>query len=460
MHASDPANDPSGDGGPGFRRELRAMTRLAGPVVVVQVGLMAMGVADTIMVGRVSATSLAAAALGNLYFFSLSIFSMGTLMALDPLVAQAVGARDDVGVARAMQRGLALALVLSVVTSLVLVPAAPVFAALRQPPDVIPDAARYAVISIWGSFRSCVRRLAADLQAMHRVAPIVVTIVAANVLNVFLNWVLIYGNLGSPALGVPGSAWATCLSRWLMAAGLLALAWRDLRPYLRPARLDAIRVDPLVRMLRLGIPIGLQQGLEVGAFAIIGLLMGMLGTVEMAAHQIAINLASTTFMVPLGVGAAAAVRVGRAVGACDPAAARRAAKIALGLGVGFMTLAAVLFISAPLALAQVYSPDSRVLGLAVLLIPIAGVFQVFDGIQAVAAGVLRGVGDTRAPLVVNLVGFWLVGVPISTYLGFRTDARAVGLWWGFVAGLGAVAAFLLVRIRVRMRRDLARVTLE
>jgi MATE family multidrug resistance protein len=441
--------------------ELRAMARLAAPVVVVQVGMVAMGVVDTMIVGRVSAVALAAVALGHLYFFNVIFFSMGTLMALDPLVAQAIGARDHESVARSLQRGLILSLALSALSSLLLLTAEWVFRALRQPADVIPAAAIYARISIWGvvPFLGFIV-LRQTLQAMHRVGPIVTTIVAANVANAFLNWVLVYGNLGSPALGVVGSAWATALSRWLMGVGLLAVAWGDVRPHLVPLRRDVLRSAPLARMLRLGAPIGLQQTLEVSAFGIIGLLMGMLGTLEIAAHQIAINLASTTFMVPLGIGAAAAVRVGRAVGAHDVAAARRAAKVALLLGAGFMSLTAVLFLATPLPLARMYSADARVLAVAVQLIPIAGVFQVFDGIQAVAAGVLRGIGDTRAPLIVNLFGFWLLGVPTSVYLGFYTSAHAAGLWCGFVAGLGAVAVFLLLRIRSRMRRELARVVTD
>ena len=458
MHASPTIDESTAAAGAARGGELRAMVRLAAPVVLVQIGLMAMGVVDTIMVGRVSADALAAAALGNLYFMNVSFFAMGTLMALDPLVSQAIGARDEPSVARAMQRGLALALGLSVLTSVALMSAAPVFLALRQPPTVVPDAARYVWITIWSviPFLAFVV-LRQTLQAMHRVAPIVVTIVGANLANVVLNWVLIYGKLGSPAMGVAGAAWATTLSRWLMAAGLLALAWRDVRPSLLPIRRDAIRVQPILRMFRLGAPIGLQMTLEVGAFGLIGLLMGMLGAVELGAHQIAINLAATTFMVPLGVGAAAAVRVGRAVGARDAAAARRAAKTALVLGAGFMCLTAVLFMTVPAPLARIFTPDVRVLAVAMQLIPIAGVFQVFDGIQAVAAGILRGIGDTRAPLIVNLFGFWLLGVPVSVYLGFFTGARAAGLWWGFVAGLGAVAIFLLLRIRVRMRRELTRV---
>jgi MATE family multidrug resistance protein len=451
-------DDPGGASGAVLRGELRAMARLAAPVVVVQVGLMAMGVVDTIMVGRVSAVALAAAALGNLYFMNVTFFGQGTLMALDPLVAQALGAHDQPRVARAVQRAIVLALALSILTSIVLAAVEPVFVALRQPAEVIPDASRY----VWITILSVVPYLGfvvlrQSLQAMHRVAPIVVTIIGANVANVFFNWVLIYGNLGSPALGVPGAAWATCLSRWLMALGLLGLAWRDLKPCLLPVQWDGLRTESVVRVFRLGAPIGLQMTLEISAFGIIGLLMGVLGAVELGAHQIAINLAATTFMVPLGVGAAAAVRVGRAVGAHDAAAARRSAKVALVLGTGFMSLAAVLFMAAPLPLAQMFTADPRVLGIAVLLIPIAGIFQVFDGIQAVAAGVLRGIGDTRAALIVNLFGFWLLGVPISVYLGFYTGAHAAGLWWGFVAGLGAVAVFLLLRIRVLMRRELARV---
>jgi MATE family multidrug resistance protein len=458
VHASRTIDDSTAAAGSGVGGELRPMVRLAAPVVLVQVGLMAMGVVDTIMVGRLSADALAAAALGNLYFMNVSFFAMGTLMALDPLVSQAIGAHDEPGVARAMQRGLVLALGLSLLTSLVLMSAAPVFVALRQPPELIPDASRYVWITIWSvvPFLAFVV-LRQTLQAMHRVAPIVVTIVAANVANVCFNWVLIYGNLGSPAMGVAGAAWATTLSRWLMAVGLLLLAWREVRPYLLPVRVDALGVALILRMFRLGAPIGLQMTLEVSAFGLIGLLMGMLGAVELGAHQIAINLAATTFMVPLGVGAAAAVRVGRAVGGHDAFAARRAAKTALLLGVGFMCLTAVLFVAVPAPFARIFTPDKRVLAVATQLIPIAGVFQVFDGIQAVAAGVLRGIGDTRAPLVVNLFGFWLLGVPISVYLGFYTDARAIGLWWGFVAGLGAVAGFLLLRIRVRMRHELLRV---
>jgi MATE family multidrug resistance protein len=187
------------------------------------------------------------------------------------------------------------------------------------------------------------------------------------------------------------------------------------------------------------------------------LLMGVLGTVEMAAHQIAITLAALTFMVPLGVATAAAVRVGHAIGAADDARAREAIRAAYIAGVGFMTLTAILFLSIPRLLSEAFTGDARVVALASTLIPIAGVFQVFDGAQAVGSGVLRGAGDTTAPLLVMLAAYWVIGVPVSAYLGFHTHLRAAGLWWGFVFSLAAVAIFLFWRIQVVFGRTLRRV---
>lgn len=441
--------------------ELRAMVALAVPVVLVQLGLMSMGVVDTLMVGRVSARVLAAVALGNLYFINVSVFGTGTLMALDPIVAQAVGANDTEGVSRAMQRGLLLALGLSGLAAVLLAPAAPVLRVLRQPAEIIPDAAAYVCISIAGviPFLMFVV-LRQSLQAMHRVAPIVWTMIIANLTNAGFNWVFVYGHLGSPAMGVAGSAIATVISRWIMLALLIAGAWRELRPNLVPIRLGIGQWAPLGRMLRLGAAIGGQQALEIGAFGAIGLLMGVLGTIEMAAHQIAITLAAFTFMVPLGVGSAVAVRVGHAIGAGDEPRARAAIRAGYLCGVGFMMLAAVAFLTAPVLLARAFTGDSNVIALASILIPIAGVFQVFDGGQAVGAGVLRGAGDTTAPLVTMLAAYWLVGVPVSAYLGFRTELHAAGLWWGFVLSLAAVAIFLFLRIRVVFGRGVRRVHVE
>lgn len=441
--------------------EFRALTTLAFPVAVVQLGLMGMGVVDTMMVGRVSARALAAVALGNIYFFNVIVFAMGTLFALDPIVAQAVGAHDERAIARGIQRGLALCVALTALTGLLMAPATPVITLARQPAEIVPDAAAYVRISIVGilPFLAFVV-LRQSLQAMGRLAPIVITIFGANVLNAGLDWVFIYGHLGVPPLGVVGSAIATVVSRWLMFVALLGLAWPALRPYLSRLRPETFSLKPLGRMLAIGVPIGFQQVVEVGAFGSIGLLMGLFGTAQVAAHQIAIQLASLSFMVPVGISTAAAVRVGHAIGARQSERARRAARVAFLCGIAFMTCTAVLFLSTPVWLAQLFTSDGTVIGIASLLIPVAGVFQVFDGVQAVAAGVLRGIGDTRAPLVAMLGGYWLIGLPVSLYLGFRTAAGPTGLWWGFVAGLSSVALFLSLRVAALFRGELTRLHVD
>ncbi|HKJ01668.1 MAG TPA: MATE family efflux transporter [Longimicrobiales bacterium] len=443
------------------RADLAALVRLSLPVAVVQVGMMAMGTVDTVMVGRVSATDLAAVAMGNLYFFGVAVFGMGVLFGLDPVISQAVGAGDDVAVARGVQRGGILSLGLTVLASLLLLPAGPVLTLFRQPADVVPVAHGYALASILGVLPFYLFNVfRQSLQAMGRVAPILATVVLANLGNVLFNWILIYGNLGVPALGAVGSGWATSLSRWLMLGALLLFGWPRLRPSVRPFRREALALPPLARFLRLGTPIGIQQMLEFGVFGAAGLLMGWIGTVAMASHQVALNLSALTFMVPVGIAQAAAVLVGHAVGRGDPPVARRAAGAGLITGAAFMTSTAVLFLAAPGFLARVYSDDAPVVALAALLIPIAGVFQVFDGIQVVGAGVLRGVGDTRVPMVLNLVGFWVVGLPVSALLAFGLGAGPRGVWMGLALGIGAVAVLLLARVWARFGRDLRRLAIE
>src|SRR5690349_10451607 len=235
--------------------ELRATIALALPVVLVQIGMMFMGVVDTVMVGHVSARVLAAVALGNLYFFNAIVLANGTLMALDPVIAQAVGADDMEAVSRAVQRGIILAVGLSVVTALLMLPAHWLLVITRQQPEIIPDTTAYLQISIPGVLPFLVFVVFRQtLQALHRVAPIVWTIIGANLCNAGLNWVFVYGHLGSPALGAAGSALATLASRWLMGIALLVFAWPSLRPHLLPTRRDALLVTPLKRLLQLGVP--------------------------------------------------------------------------------------------------------------------------------------------------------------------------------------------------------------
>ena len=443
------------------RADLASILRLASQIVLIQVGLLLMGTVDSIMVGRVSAAALGAVALGNVYLSGLTSFGLGLLLALDSVIAQARGALDPLAIARGIQRGLVLALVLTVPTSLVLLTVEPALSLMQQPPELVPLASGYVyriVPGVFPFFAFVVLRQV--LQAHHETRAVVATIFGLNLLNVLLNYLWIYGKLGFPALGVLGSAWSTLVCRWLMPLMLLALGWRHLAPLLKQLATGVFALQPMLRMLKLGLPVGAQMFCEWAAFGTVAFLMGAFGTVQVAAHQIALNLSSLTFMVPVGIASAAAVIVGHAVGRGDLAGVRRSSVAALGTGVAFMTIAGALFIGFPLLFAGIYTTDEAVLALAVLLLPIAGLFQIFDGAQAVSLGVLRGMGDTRAPVAIAIVGFWLCGMPVSLWLAYRADWGAVGLWWGFVAGLAAVAAFLVVRIRHRLRRAVARVEID
>ena len=438
--------------------DMRALLSLAVPIALVQIGLFTVAVVGTIMVGHVSATELAAAALGNLYVIGLGSFGIGTLWAVDPVVSQALGARDHEAVALGVQRGLVLGAMLGVAMALVCLPAGAVLTLLRQPAEVVPRAAEFV---LWSApsllpllLFVTVRQ---SLQAMKHLRAIVLSIVAANLVNVGLNWIFVFGHWGMPAMGATGSALAVAASRFAMFGAVMWLARHELGTVLKPWRAAATARGPLLATLRLGLPIGLQNTIEYVTFAAISIFAGWFGADAIAGHQVAINLASLMFMVPMGVGSAASVLVGRAIGEGDLGHARRLAASAVLCGAGFMALSACVLLAQAGSLARVWTSVPSVIGIAATLIPIAGVFQVFDGIQVVSAGVLRGAGDTRAPLIANMLGFWLMGMPVSLWLGFQAKLGVVGLWWGFVSGLAGVALFLVLRIGKLLSQPVERV---
>ncbi|MCA1675143.1 MAG: MATE family efflux transporter, partial [Actinobacteria bacterium] len=292
------------------------------------------------------------------------------------------------------------------------------------------------------------------LQAVHLVQPVMFALLSANVVNAAINWVLIYGHLGAPALGVEGAAWATCISRLYMAIVLFgaivhferragAARWR------RPPRLEPRR---LWRLMALGLPAASQVTLEVGVFAAASALAGRLEPAALAAHQIALNIASVTFMVPYGIASAAAVRVGNAIGARDPARAGRSGWMALLLGLSFMSLAALAFVLVPRSLLQLFTLDGAVITTGVSLLFVAALFQMFDGVQGVATGALRGLGDTRTPMITNLVAHWAIGLPLGYALCFWGGQGVVGLWAGLSAGLVIVAIVLVLVWALRVRQ--------
>jgi MATE family multidrug resistance protein len=443
---------------PALRQELSATFRLSVPVATVQLGMMMMGVVDTIMLGHLSAEALASAALGHIVTFTLLFLGYGILSALDPLMTQAYGGGDTRAVEAHLQRGLVMALALSLPLGLALWDVRWVFRLLGQQPEVIAPAASYARAIIWGILPYLLFVvLRQTLQAMSIVRPAMVAIVLANVINVGGNYVLIFGKLGFPALGVSGGAYSTSICRWTMFLYLLWTARRALAPFWHGLTAEAVHLASHARLLRIGLPIGLHNSLELLVFSTVAFLMGRMGVVELAGHQIALNMASLSFMLPLGVSGAATTRVGNAIGRADMPGARRAAAASLFLGAGVMVIFAVLFSLLPEPLARLYTTDPAVIAMTVALLPIAAVFQVFDGIQVVGAGILRGTADTAFPAAMALVGFWAIGLPAGWYLAFRAGVGPTGLWWGLTLGLAVVATLFVTRILVRFRSHIARV---
>lgn len=447
-----------------WRDELRDLLRLALPAMATQFGQMAMGVVDTIVVGRASKEALSAMVIGHGYQFAMIAFGMGVLLAIDPIVSQAVGARDRPAVARGFQRGALLALVLAAPLSVGLLFAAPALRTLGVDAELVPLASEYARVSIASVLPFLwfvvIRH---TLQAMHLVRAILVTTILANVLNALLDWVFVYGNWGFPAWGAAGSALATAICRWAMLAGLLVLTWREIRDCVRPWRRESLRLGPLFRTFTLGVPIGFQLLVEVCAFAVIPIVLGGLAedaAAIVAAHGVALNLASIAFMAPLGISFGSAVRVGHAIGAGDAPRARNAARVTVGLAVVCALTFASAFRLFPESLARIYTDDPTVLPLAVTLVGMAGLFAVFDALQVIGAGILRGAGDTRVPPFLFALGFWGLGFPTGWWLCMERGWGAIGMWWGLTGGLATVAVLLLARIRQRLAGPLARLRVD
>lgn len=413
------------------------MFGLALPVVLAEMGWMVMGMVDTLMVGRLSPDAIGAVGLGSSIFLGVCVFAMGLLLGLDTLVSQAFGADDIHECHRWLVHGVVLAVGLTIpVTALVLW----ILSGLEQwgiTPSVLLLVKPYLGIVTWSVLPlllyAAFRRY---LQGMGVVRPVMLALLVANLVNVFVNWILIYGNLGAPALGVAGAAWATVLSRLVMAGVLLGtILYRERE--IPTSVFDSLKLELswFQRLIKLGGPAASQVTLEVGAFAAATALAGRLAPAPLAAHQIAINYAALSFMVPLGLSSAAAVRVGHSVGRRDPQGAARAGWTALLFGLLFMSIAAAVFLTAPRALLRAFTSDAGVLDVGVGLLFVAAVFQLFDGLQGVATGALRGLGDTRTPMLWNLAGHWFVGLPLGYTFCFVLGAGVVGLWWGLSIGL-------------------------
>lgn len=431
-----------------WRTELAAMVTLAVPVVLSELGWIAQGVVDNIMVGKLGPVAIGAVALGNAAYYAPALFGIGLLLGLDTLVAQAYGRQDHEDCHRWLAQGVYLACIITPPLMLIIAGLSYGIPRFGVIPEVAVLSGGYLRILNWSTLPLLLyggtRRY---LQGVGEVRVITATYVLANLLNWFGNWVLIDGRFGLPALGVNGSAISTCIARVGMAVGLLWLAWRYEKQRGHPLfeHWAAPQLDRLRTLVRLGAPAAGQIVLEVGAWNLSTFAAGYLTPVALATHSIALNYASISYMVPMGVSAAAAVSVGHAVGAGDPERACRAGWLALGLGTSFMLLAAVVFLVAPVPLIAIYTRDPQVLAVGPSLLWIAAAFQIFDGIQTVCTGALRGLGETRIPMIANLIGYWVLGLPLGLILCFVLKWGIYGMWMGLTLALIVISVTLLLR---------------
>jgi len=426
--------------------DVRRVISLAVPVALAELGWMTMTVIDTIMVGPLGPAAIGAIGVGNSAFYSFAIFGMGLLLGLDTLVSQAFGAGDRGDCHHSLSQGVYLALFITVPLMALFAFMPPMFYALGINAEVSRLAGAFVTtlsfstlpLLLYGAFRRY-------LQGMGHVRPVMFALISANIINWFFNWLLIQGHWGMPSMGVVGSALSTCLARLYMALLLGLFIWwfeRGLQPGFRNVfrKPDWVRLQ---RLIRIGLPAATQILLEISAFGAAAVLAGRLAPVALASHQIALNCAAVSFMVPLGISSAAAVAVGQAIGRGDPLDARRCGFIAIALACGFMACSALVFFLIPGPILRVYTNDAGILRIGTGLLALAALFQLFDGIQTVATGALRGTGNTSTPMLVNLGGYWLFGLPIGYVLCFHYGFGVYGLWWGLTLALIVIALLLL-----------------
>ncbi len=432
--------------------DFRLTLRLALPLIMAEVGWMSMGVVDTIMVGRMpnSAVAIGATGLGQSLYHVIVFLGAGLLLGMDTFVAQAYGREDLHDARKTLLNGLVLALLLTpmlmVAVSLwpTLMRHYGISVGLVGPMQPFLSALNWGTLPLLGYF--ALRRY---LQAMNVALPIMFALISANIVNAVGDWALIYGHLGFRAEGITGSGWSTCFARiYMMLVLAITLVWVEskrtsskLSHSTSALKIDLARIWAL---LKLGAPAGGQILVEIGAFSGATAICAKLGPVPLSGHEIALNCAAFTFMVPYGISSAAAVRVGQQLGREDPAGARRAGWSAIILGTGFMGCAGLVFVSIPKVIARVFSPDPAVVRVGATLLLVAAAFQLFDGVQVVTTGALRGAGDTKTPMLANFVAYWFIGIPLGYFLCFHLGWGALGVWIGLCTGLMIVGSALLI----------------
>jgi MATE family multidrug resistance protein len=429
-----------------MRKELGPMMRLAAPLALTELGWMAMGIVDTLMAGRLNATAVGAGSLGNMLLYPIAICGTGMLLGMDTLVSQAFGANDARDCRRSLVNGVWLSLAITPLLMAVILGLIPIVHAAGTNPKVFVQFAPYSATLVWSvGPLLCSFALGRYLQAMNSVHAVLFGMISSNVVNAAGDWVLMFGHWGAPRMGLEGSAWSSTAARVYMLVVLaLAVLWQERKSGNLLFRISWLPdMQRIRRLFALGLPAAAQILFEGSVFGLVTVWAARLDEASLAAHSIAVQVIATTFMVPLGISSAAAVRVGQAIGRGDPRAARTAGWAALLLSTVFMGSAALAMSLAPRFIVRLFISDPLVIATGATLLRIAALFELFDGFQIVATGALRGLGDTRQPMIAHLLGYWAVGVPVAYVLCFPMHWGAVGIWVGLTAALILIGAALI-----------------
>lgn len=437
-----------------LKKEIASTLKLAYPIVIGQLGIIMMGVVDSIMVGRLGPVPLAAASLGNSLIFLVLIIGIGSSVVLSPLIAILLGGNRESECGVYFRQALIVNFTLSVVMLAVILFGINFIKYLNQPTEVIDSAIVYMQIVGLSSIPLMIYQTYKHfIEGFSYMKPAMVITLSANIINAFTNWILIYGELGFPRLELKGAAWATFASRLFMMIVIILYVLNhkrfkhfDLTFHFRNIELKIIK-----KILRLGLPSGFQSFFEVGAFSFAVIMIGWIGANELAAHQIAINLASISFMGVLGVSQAASIRVGNAMGGKNIVNIRRAGFTGILLGASIMGVAGLIFIIFNNFLPTLYISDQNVISIASQLIIIAALFQLSDGTQAVGIGILRGLTDVKGPTIITFVAYWVISLPVGYLLGFPVGLGVNGVWIGLLIGLTVSAVFLTIRFNYKSK---------
>ncbi len=436
--------------------EIKECLVLAVPLAGAQLSQAATTFVDTIMMGILGSQIIAAGALGAVTFHLLITVGSAIISAVSPLVAEAYGAGRVEQVGGVVRQGLWLALILAIPATLLIWHSGSLLHLLGQEPENVILAEAYLRAIAWGYLPALgFAVLRSFVSALSRPRPVIVTMIGGTLLNIVANYVLSLGKFGFPALGLAGLGWASALSLWAMFAALAIyiLYQPQFRVYGPFSDLHQFEAKVFGELLRVGMPIGVLAGVEGGFFTCVTFLMGQLGTATLAAHQIALQTAVVTFMIPVGISIATTIRVGQCMGQGNPNGAQLAGFVGIGIAALCMTLAGILFWALPGKIVSLYldtanPANAAVVNLAKTLLGVAAMFQIVDGIQVAAAGALRGLKDTRVPLLIGTLAYWGIGLPCGYILGMVWGFGGVGLWWGFAIGLAVAAGILTWRFSI------------